>query len=400
MIELCNREELHLDLQHLLETYSRFGPMPFEFPVVPERDPRYKGFRVARMNKRGAKKKKMGSVWVETDPSAILLNKLIIRSCHTINNIDHDLRGGNFNYLYIPQMVSLFAGTISPNDDKSIIPAISKFGNEDINNRNGENYKIRKHQAVCNLWLCRGNVLYASKLYDSASQEDPWAQTMFDYLKNTAKRLKLNLVMCQDWQRRIKAENFYDDLSVRVSTEKFNLPFVFKDEVKNIHYYGDDSLAIYKDGKNRFYMGAAGYLVHVADEDEPTVHIPYYSDGHDNDDGFQPNAFFKCCNCGVVEDIHKKTNVGSDRDEYCKSCISSNFIRCESCCNYHQHEDVMDVPMEDGKICTYCFNRLFFTCIKCGEFKRSAGKRANGECTTCFREYAMGVVAEMRSALV
>lgn len=407
MKRLVNRETFHLDLPHLLEEYSQFSVAPESwFPEIPARHKVFSKFRVAHMRKRLPDgiltKKRMGYVWVDTDVSSLLFNKLICRSCHTIDNTEHAFRGGNYNYMYAPQIVSLFAGPTSPNDPKSLQKAKSRVTESLILDVNGNPYNIRGHQAVCNLWLCEGNTLFVAKLYDSAKREAPWAETIYTYLVNTANRLGLSLVLSPDWANILPEKLFTVESKIRMpwesaykptvpvrTEETFRLPFKIKNDSRTLEYYGDDYVRLQRvsvpvDGLHR--MTAQGYLM--------LGEVPKFD--------YLGDDYSLCIGPDMAQECQGCSELGFDSDfrdtsrgPLCSSCMT-NMKRCQKCRAWK------DSAMMSGlheNYCLTCAEGLFSPCKSCGETADSE-RMIVGRCRPCFIAFGMELVAQAQAGML
>ena len=165
--------------------YSGYQPHA-GFPEPPVRAPIFDNLRPLRVIKKrqeGKPKSLRGYVWVDVDPLAILLNKSVIRSCHSLDSVNHSYRAGNFNHVYNPFCATLFAGALSPH---TLIPARgacsgSEYYNDDgtVGDRrfiyNDEALQCRSHQAVANVFFMRDRqglpYLVLGRLYDSCPEK-------------------------------------------------------------------------------------------------------------------------------------------------------------------------------------------------------------------------------------
>lgn len=156
------------------------------------------------LNERGEKvteKSVKGYVWIDADPLAVLLNKYVNASCHTLDNT-YNTRAGNINYIYCPYAASVFAGKNDPSDQKqSVQPATSPITRRELYmDAAGMRVRahIRKHQAVANAFFMRAvnndPYLVISRCYDSCA-EVPWQKTITHlFLMERCRELGIGLV--------------------------------------------------------------------------------------------------------------------------------------------------------------------------------------------------------------
>lgn len=391
---LCDQLSFHDALSYIKERTCR-DRNEVDFPPIPNRleiCPLWGTARVRRVVKKdksgrqlpGKDKSVKGYIWVDIDPIAILANKYIVRSCHTLDNTEHEYRTGNINHLYNPFMACLFAGRSHPEED--VIVAESPCTGDSLEYpvlRNGKNEfvkaKIRAHQAVANIFFMRDKdqrpFLFLGRRYDSAN-EVPWAHSMFRYMKAWSERLGVGLAVGDTWggypivPPQYKAGMWCDgeyglqscEKLVVLQTPTFKLPEVFC-------YYGDDS-SEYKGNRGVDYtFGTSDAIIVIQPKlsGELSTHMAPLRDMKNRSatSPLEPDsAGIECYNCGCRLD-EGEVYRGADDEDYCYKCYTSWFSECDNCGTSVYRDEALTAT--DGSYCDRCFDRLFAECDKCGE---------------------------------
>lgn len=184
-----------------------------------------------------------GYVWIDTDPTQILLNKYCVGSCQTLDNVAHHYQAGNLMHVYNPYVATVFAAPTHPMDDPMVDAISPKTKIPFILRR--QTVKIRPHQAILNVFFMRDNkgrpFLVASRVYDSCQAEVPWGLTMLRYLRTRCKRLGIGLAVAapEEWKQECAS-------SVGYAFDLRTPPFSFGNSLPMMVKHYDDHGLVYK----------------------------------------------------------------------------------------------------------------------------------------------------------
>lgn len=360
------------------------------WPEPPQRAPIFDHLRPLRVIKKrqlGKPKSVRGYVWVDVDPIAILLNKTVIRSCHSIDNVNHSYRAGNFNHVYNPFCATLFAGAVSPHTLITARGASSgnAYYNDDgtVGDRkfiyNGEALQCRSHQAVANVFFMRNSqglpYLVLGRLYDSCP-EKPWAATVLRYMKVRAMRLGVGLAVGSTWANYndhidkdgniVSISIINNHQSMSFSSPLYDLPFRYENRRFVLTKYFDDDmicrvLKSHAEGlsypEEAMFNNLIAYSVVAPDLDamEKSGNSEMYSFGNSaivNSSASSANA----------SSIHPSTTSNN--------CYTDGITACGCCGLRKSINDFVDVTRvtsnEPVRVCNQCRARLYKDCNNCG----------------------------------
>jgi hypothetical protein len=404
----------------ILENVCQFGEYDFSLPPIPARPEIYKEFGIVRVKKPhqvGKDKSIRGFIWVDVDPVAILLNKYIIRSCHTLNCMEHNLRAGNFNWIYCPWMANVFAGPIHPIEAEPIIAKSRITIEPQTVEIDGKLLRIRDHQAVANLFLVRDKnqnpYLFLGRLYDSAEREFPWAKSILKYLSIRCERVGLGLAVGEKWDEyRVNRERREEVSGERIMlfTPPFDLPFRLAPDMppQPLNFYGDDSLHMGRTTEKSegfaFSISVKGKVVVQPNKEtlgDRSTYPSVVARKSEPVNTIMPGRRKTCCICGINvgrgATPHETAGGPGSRGSVvfcCDPCAERRRITCGDCeqpieaWDWHRPRPMRVEGRSSGEICRGCFETRYGNCHECGEyFQVDPPRRLEGDtipiCPAC-----------------
>jgi hypothetical protein len=395
---------LNRHLRYVLEQVCEYDGYSGCFPTIPERPEVMQAFPVLKATKKGAvgrDKSTKGYVWLDTDPVAILCNKYVIGSCHTLDNTQHEYRSGNLNWVYNPYMATLFAGRHCPTEQRN---AVSPETDRELY-LGGDIVSIREHQVTCNVLLvfdslCGKPYLFLSSIYDSC-YETPWQHTLLRYMHSVCRRLGIGLatdkvcwssIACSDKNGR-KTKGIREvypivDSGVDFSTPSFQLPG--RTPFPN---YTDGTLGWRSDYSGNVAVSCEGYIVLEPTKSAEELGLDGLSGaffaGWAGTLDLASEGMGSCCECGerYSDDDLVTSNTGSS---YCHSCYSDEFTSCERC---GEEIEISDCRSNDNgeSICERCFDRYYEQCESCDKVVESSDSYTGADdkeyCSDCWDEH-------------
>ena len=368
---------------------------PPERPAVLDQ---FKPLRIIKKGQTGKVKSTRGFVWVDHDPSAVLLNKYVNRSCHTLDNTEYSYRGGNVNYAYCPYMASVFAGALSPLTTAPVIaesPCTDDTITLDTRDGGDREMRLRPHQASANVWLVRDEkgrpFLLLTRLYDSCQENNPWAHSLVRYFEARCRRLGLGLALGDTWGGWRVTSDKTDDVEAHfgksrcdsralVWTPAFDLPFRAKGRYNRalgpvaldgygVSGTGDDSLGWHLDA-NGFRFGGEAYLVldpapgvEQAGPLFPEVGEAPWDGYHTRPEGFSGSDRVTCYACDERVDRGEARSHGGDW--YCTDCYHDRFYTCDSCGDAVPDGETWSADGDDNTYCESCYTGRYRDCDAC-----------------------------------
>ena len=300
---MCSRNKIEIKIEIPI-------PYDFKWPEIPERSAVFSLADVTKVTKKfqtGKDKSINGFIWVDTDPLQILLNKFIIRSCHTLDNTDNEMRGGNFAHVYNPYMACVFAGRYHP-DEATIntkSPISSRYYQFNYTTKEihydtipmdehdfRKNIQMRSYGAVANIFIVFDSLgnpyIFLGRIYDSCA-ENPWAYSIFTYVRDFAESTGFGFILGDSMGCVINSSrevSIYKRVKVVAptveSTYYYSARFnQYRDTI--LEYYGDDDLEYLKstdigsDAPNLFRI--CGRLIACSNSNilkKHPLHIPRY----------------------------------------------------------------------------------------------------------------------------
>jgi hypothetical protein len=369
---LCNVETFHQTLANWWRNVS--GQSTRAFPKVPTRHSLIgmfgpMGVRKSRQWKKGSKRID-GYVWGENDPSALMLNRYVVNSCH---HIEHGgWRVGNYAWIYCPFWFAMFAGK----QDGTVM----KVAHENVVQINGEDALIRKHASTCNaLLMCDTDnrpYLYLSKPYCS-SPESPWFPHIVRYARILCRKLGIGLVIDSDYacQANLPNRNAYEN--VYVQTPEFPMPF------SSYEGYQDGNINwTYRTNGNWTVKGYGKCVL------EPVVDSIEGMEQSIAKETYAPedDETVSCCACG--DRLHMDDSYSNDHgDTYCHACYSDRYTSCYRCSDETNVNEASE-GADGNSYCEYCWNERFTHCENCNETVDicATHEAPNGQeyCDSCF----------------
>lgn len=384
---------LYTECEHILSSVCNVD-VDFSFTPIPDRATAFNLFNPCKMVKRdqeGREKSTRGYVWLDTDSVAILFNKFRIRSCHTLDNTEHNYYTGNFTHLYNPYMACLFAGK----DYRSTRDAKSPVTGNTARYSDGTTVEHREHNAVANVYLMRDidnkPYLFLSRLYQSTA-ENPWDASILRYVYNRCKRFGLGLALgdtWQTWQVSSDTKEYISNAYPEYRYKSFRTPtYTLPSKDKDFEAYGDDDID-YKESKKQHWLEVSGYAILEPTKDFafPNANFDTYGYGSDHIE-LGDNNRSTCYECGNRVDEEDERYSDITQCSYCENCYYEIHASCREC-----GTDILRNGARENDrgytFCEDCYNEKYVACYECDdEVSRNDATEIDDEyyCSTCAEE--------------
>lgn len=401
-------DNFHRLIPEIMETVGNWETTLGEWPPIPDRHPILSGLEsqlVKKPQQEGKDSKTSGYVWGEIDPQALLFNRMIARSCHTLNNFQTDYRVGNYQHIYNPWFFGIFAGAVDPRSDESIVSAKSCIKeNHDKTiyiQAGGKRLSMRKHQAATNAYITRCKdgkaYIYLVRNYDTCP-EFPWSQAIIDYTAAFCEKTGLGLVLSHAWEN-------YPISQCRISTQWGELKLISLETPLFTNPLGEYLLPHFPDGGMSIYSAwteqrRLGFINscpgYVKIDSKIKLDIPARNDNtHLREIKWALNQLrtYRCESCDII--LLRNNTAFSDPEgerHYCGDCYERYFVVCGLCNTRHNEQSFLSLPINDTgytSCCEGCWQRLVISCSHCREETMRDNSRSlpysyDRLCPTCY----------------
>lgn len=328
-------------------------------------------------------RRKVSYFYLDTSPLSILLNKYTIRSCHTLDNREHEFRGGNFNWIHTPYMACLFGKKTDPlSETAGYKSPESPITGEMFRFSDGYVPKMRQHTAVANVFTMvddRGRpYLYLNRIYDSSAVDHTSITAMREYLMTWAEDNGFGFAT-DDTEKMDDWHKHHDGRRLR--TPSYSLPYRDSDGdgVRLVGYcdhnltysaegcYVEPCATIIEPNPDRYTLHARE-IVELGKLPSPSILMygtwgPGRAGVEEEDDD---EEYYWCGLCegrytGEPDYSHPRTG-----SPICSDCYHDNWTECQEC-----HEEVLrdnaSTTARGDDVCESCREEYYQPCSRCDE---------------------------------